>query len=69
LMSIFQLKMQLLSCARRNLSTTRLPPPFPGTRLDMENYLYIDKTHLLARILTDDPYESTPPFLHACGIQ
>jgi hypothetical protein len=55
------------SLVMRRLSVSvRRPPPSPGlSAIDLKRYKYVDKTGLLARILTDDPKHSPGQFLHA----
>ena len=58
--------MRWLLCVRRLSVRAPRPPPSPGmSRLDMTRYSYVDKTGLLARILSDDPDHSAGQFLHA----
>jgi hypothetical protein len=53
-----------LAVRRLSVSVGR-PPPSPGlSAIDLKRYAYVDKTHLLARILTDDPRHSPGQFLH-----
>jgi hypothetical protein len=59
-------------CFKKSLSSSASgasylrPPPSPGlSKLDLKRYLYVDKTYLLAKILSDDPYYSPGQFLHA----
>jgi len=58
--------MRWLLCVRRLSVRAPRPPPSPGmSRLDMTRYSYVDKTDLLARILSDNPDHSAGQFLHA----
>ncbi len=49
----------------RRLSTIVRTPPFPSSPLDTKRFAYVDKTHLLARILSNEYEITSGVFLHA----